>query len=288
MTVLAKIFKNTTEQEISSEGTTSSFIYLLLMKHFTLSDRKMLAELLRQGETCREVAKVIGIDISSISDEIKRNSAHGKYDPHLAQQKAMHRQAKKTKRTKLEISGGLRQFVIAKLRDDWSPEQVAGELNTLANGKTIISHETIYQFIYSEKGKEEKLWQHLRHRKRPERVPWGTRKKRRTAIPARVLIHERPEHVNTRQEFGHWEGDLMVFSETVAVLAVFVERTTRKTVAIVNDNKTASEMEMALHELIAAAGQTNILSVTFDNGTENVCHQESEGGLRILFPDVLL
>jgi IS30 family transposase len=244
------------------------------MKHFTLSSRKMLAELLQQGEKYREIKKVIGIGISSISDEIKRNSVDGKYDPYIAQTKAMERHTEKSKRTKLEISEGLKQFVIAKIREDWSPEQVAGELRNLAGGKTVISHETVYRFIYSEEGKREGLWKHLRHRKKPERVSWGTRKKRRVPIPDRVSIHKRPEHINDREEFGHWEGDLMVFSETRSVLAVFVERMTRKVVAVVNENKTASEMEMALHELITSAGQTNVLSVTFDNGTENVCHQK--------------
>lgn len=234
----------------------------------------MLAELLEQGEKYREITNVIGFGISSISDEIKRNSENGKYDPYIAQSKAMRRQTEKSKRTKLEISDGLKRFVISKIREEWSPEQIAEELKNLSNGKTIISHETIYQFIYSEEGKDKGLWKHLRHRKRPERVSWGTRKKRKTLIPDRISIHKRPEHVNTRQEFGHWEGDLMIFSETQSVLAVFVERMTRKTIAIVNENKTASEMEMAMHELICSAGQTNVLSITFDNGTENVCHQK--------------
>lgn len=253
---------------------TTSFIYLLLMKHFTLFTRKMLSELLEEGAKYREIKKVIGFGISSISDEIKRNSVNGRYDPYVAQSKAMERHAEKSKRTKLEISEGLKQFVISKIREDWSPEQIAGELRNLANGKTVISHETVYQFIYSKEGKKEGLWKHLRHRKKPERVSWGTRKKRKVSIPERVSIHKRPEHVNAREEFGHWEGDLMIFSETRAVLAVFVERMTRKVIAVVNEDKTALEMEMAMHELITSAGQTNVLSVTFDNGTENVCHQK--------------
>jgi IS30 family transposase len=244
------------------------------MKHFTLSSRKMLAGLLRQKEKYREITKVISIAISSISDEIKKNSENGKYDPYVAQEKAMRRQTEKVKRTKLEISDGLKQFVVSKLKQEWSPEQISEELKILANGKAVISHETIYQFIYSDEGKKEGLWKHLRHRKKPERVSWGTRKKRKGCIPDRVSIHKRPEHVNTREEFGHWEGDLMIFSETRSVLAVFVERMTRRVIAVVNENKTSSEMEMAMHELIASAGQTNVLSVTFDNGTENVCHQK--------------
>jgi len=49
---------------------------------------------------------------------------------------------------------------------------------------------------------------------------------------------------------------------------------TRKTIAVVNENKTAQEMEYAFHELISSAGQTQVKSITLDNGTENVCHQK--------------
>ena len=66
----------------------------------------------------------------------------------------------------------------------------------------------------------------------------------------------------------------MIFSEQQLVLAVFVERMTRKIITVVSENKTAQEMEYALHELISTAGQIHVKSITFDNGTENVCHQK--------------
>jgi len=242
------------------------------MKNFTLIERRTLAKLLKDGISQNKIAQAVNKSKSSISDELKRNKTNVKYDPELAHAKAIQRQINKTKRTKLEISAGLKEYVIQKLQTDWSPEQIAGDLRKQAGSQTIISHETIYQFIYSEEGKQLKLWQHLRHRKKPARVSWGTRK-RRKIIPNRVSIRERPQHVNLRQEFGHYEGDLMLFSNGYA-LAVFAERVTRKTFAVINFNKSAAEMEMALHELICSAGQLNVKSITFDNGTENVCHEK--------------
>jgi len=246
----------------------------LFMAHFTLSVRKMLAELLQQKTSYREIKKIIGLSISSISDEIKRNSENGRYDPYIAHKKALQRQEEKTKRTKIEISDGLKRFVVSKMKEDWSPEQIAGELKQQANGKTVISHETIYQFIYSKDGKQEKLWKHLRHRKKPERIPWGTRKKRNTGIPSRKPISERPRFVELRDEIGHYEGDLMQFSSCGKTLAVFVERMSRKVCIIVNEDKSASEMEMAIHEMICQFGQRNMKTLTLDNGKENVCHQK--------------
>jgi IS30 family transposase len=243
------------------------------MEHITLTERKILAEMLESGESYREISKAIEKSISSISDEIKKNGGREKYDPHRAHSRARKQQLERRKRSKLEISEGLKKYVIENLVEDWSPEQIAGELRKQADGKSVISHETIYQYIYSREGKQLKLWKHLRHKQKPERVHWGGRT-RRASIPHRISIHERPQHVNARQEFGHWEGDLMIFSEQKSVLAVFVERMTRKTIAVVNANKTTKEMEYALHELISTAGQIRVKSITFDNGTENVCHQK--------------
>lgn len=240
------------------------------MSHFTLGERKTLAKLLQSKISYQKIGFVIEKAKSSISDEIKNNSTNGEYDPEIAHAKAIQRKAQKTKRTKLTISPGLKKYVIQKLSEGWSPKQIYGDLRRQANGKNIISHETIYQFIYSNEGKELKLWLNLRHRKKPERIPWGSRK-RRIIIPERVSIQERPSYINLREEFGHYEGDLMIFSSGEA-LAVFTERVTRKTFAVLNTNKSAPEMELALHELISSAGQTNVRSITFDNGGENVCH----------------
>jgi len=239
------------------------------MSHFTLIERKTL-EKLHKKVSYEKIGKVIGKVKSSISAEIRNNSMNGEYDAEIAHVKVVQRKEQKTKRNKLEISFGLKKYVIQKISEDWSPEQISGELRRQTNGKNIISHETIYQFIYSGEGKQLKLWKHLRHRKKPKRVHWGDRKKR-IRIPERVSIRERPDYINLREEFGHYEGDLMIFSNGKA-LAVFIERVTRKTFAVLNNDKTAAEMELALHELVSSAGQVNIGSITFDNGGENVCH----------------
>lgn len=245
------------------------------MTHFTLTTRKMLSELLLEKRSYREISLVIGKSIGSISDELQRNSEEdGKYNPYKAHEKAKRRELEKKQRRKLEKSPGLRKYVITQLKEDWSPQQIAAVLKKQARGKTVISHETIYLFIYSLQGKRKKLWKYLRHRKKPERVPWGTRKKRRSKIPNRTPIHDRPRFINHREELGHWEGDLMVFSKKrPEALAVFVERYSRKTVALLLEDKTAASMEMALHELIASVGQIYVKSLTLDNGSENVCHQ---------------
>ena len=244
------------------------------MKQFTLTSRRILWELLKKEEPYREIQKVLGKSLSGISKEINRNGGKEKYNPYKAEQRAQINKFSRKKRTKLEISPGLKEFVIQKLKQDWSPEQISRDLRKKALRKTILSTETIYQFVYSKEGKTLKLWKHLRHRKRPIRVAHGTRKARvsRSKIPDRNPISLRSYGAKNRTEPGHYEVDLMIFSKTKTVLAVFVDRCTRKTYAYFNKNKTASVMANTMRNFVCEVGQMNLKSLTFDNGTENFYH----------------
>lgn len=234
----------------------------------------MLYKFLKEKYSYREISKIIGKSVSSIFDEIKRNTQNREsYDPYEAHKRASQRIVERKRRRKIEISSGLKKYIVEKLIEDWSPEEIAGVLREEAEGKTIISHETIYQFIYSLEGKSLKLWQHLRHKKESYRRGLGARRTR-PIIPARISIHQRPAVINQRQRFGDYEGDLMVFSSSPKVLAVFVERKTRKVFVTLNENKTAQEMEYSMHEMITSSGIHFVQSMTLDNGLENVCHEK--------------
>jgi len=245
------------------------------MKHFTLADREILKDLLQRGMSYRGIGQRLNKSHTSISDEVKRNkSSAGQYRSIEAHKKAFCRKNQRKKRTKLEISPGLKIYIVQKiLCEQWSPEQIDRVLRIKSGGTVVISHESIYQFIYSPEGRKLKLYQYLRRKKKPIRQSFGTRKKR-FIIRDRVSIHRRYEKINKRQEFGHWETDLMIFSNQKFVLAVTVERLSRYTIATILPNKTAIEMKQALYRVILDSGQQNVKSITFDNGTENVLHHE--------------
>lgn len=245
------------------------------MKHFTLENREILEDLLQRGVSYRGIGQRLHKSHTSIIDEIKRNkSPDGIYRATEAHKKALQRKNQRKKRTKLEISPGLKLYIVCKiLCEQWSPEQIDRVLRIKSGGKVVISHESIYQFIYSPEGRKLKLYQYLRRKRKPVRQPFGNRKKR-YIIQERVSIHRRHEKINTRTEFGHWETDLMIFSNQKFVLAVTVERLTRYTIATILPNKTALEMKHALYRVILDSGQQNVKSITFDNGTENVLHHE--------------
>ena len=91
-------------------------------------------------------------------------------------------------------------------------------------------------------------------------------------IPERKHISLRPPAANLRLENGHFEVDLMVFSATKTVLAVFVDRCSRKTWAYINPNKKAHTMADTIREFVCDVGICNVKSLSFDNGTENFYH----------------
>jgi len=113
----------------------------------------------------------------------------------------------------------LRNYVEEKLKEDWSPEQIAGRLKEVDKDIKYASRGAIYKFIYSVYGRL--LEKYLRYK--------GKKKKRgkRTKvfqIENRVFIEKRPEIILKKQRFGDWEGDLIVSGKSgKGVLIVLYE-----------------------------------------------------------------
>jgi len=229
--------------------------------------------MLKDGERHRSIAKVVRKGKSTVSDEIRRNAMEYErgYRADVAHERSLRRQQNKGKKPILQRNGSLKAYIVHQITlEQWSPQQIAGELKT-THGVHMISHETIYQFIYSDEGRKLKLWLHMRRKKKPYRQPWGKRRQR-ILIPERVSIHEREDEANLRTEIGHLETDSMIFTNQKAILSVQVDRLSLKCVITRLPNKTALETKSALVDAINELGEHHIKSITFDNGTENMRH----------------
>jgi transposase, IS30 family len=247
------------------------------MTYLTLSDRKIIERMLRNGESYRSIARVLERGKSTISNEVKHNQMDWEehYNAESAHARSLRRQQNKGKKPKIERNPLLKAYIIECMKkDQWSPQQIAGEMNKRC-GMTIISHETIYKFIYSDEGKKLKLWLELRRKKKPYRQPWGKRKKR-IGIPERVSIHEREEEANEKLDIGHLETDSMQFSQQREILSVQVDRLSlRCTISKLPSKEavyTHSAIEMAINEFNDLGGEKQVKTLTFDNGSENVKH----------------
>jgi IS30 family transposase len=235
-------------------------------KHLDYLRRSKIG-LWKAGHTQAEIAKEVGVNQSTIYREVKRNSCTHWYSgqkyywSHSAQKSYLKR---RKRGLKLEKDRGLKDYVHSKLKLGWSPYQIEGRLKKENNGQCIISHETIYQYIYSNYDRRNRFYLHLR-RQHIWRIKQGQRKPR---IPKELLITERPAIINSRDEFGHWECDLMVFKKGVkANLITLRERKSRYMIAIKNQNREAMGTALALISTVKNM-KNDFKSITFDQGSE--------------------
>jgi transposase, IS30 family len=246
------------------------------MKHLNYEERKCIEKMCKEGLKVREMARILKRSHSTISEEISRNKqVYDKwYDAETAHERFLKRQNNKGNIRKLDNDAELKEMVINNLHEDFSPEQTAGLIKLI--GEKKISHETIYQFIYSEEGRRLKLWLKLRHRKYPRRQKHGIRKtKYKVTIKERVSIKYRPESANKKLEIGHIETDTIIFSKQKKVVSVQADRKTQKCAITILENKTAEETKYALRRAIEDEyGSINVKTITHDNGTENAKHME--------------
>ena len=153
--------------------------------HLTLEDRCDMARLHADGRSLRQIAATLDRPPSTVAREMKRNRSHTQgYQPRYAEQQA---RARRWRGAKLARDAPLRTTVLTHLQQGWPPEQVAGRLTRDA-GRPVISHETIYRFLYAQIARTKTYaWRHyLPHAKATR----GRRRKRRS--PAALMAHRRP------------------------------------------------------------------------------------------------
>src|SRR3989344_118978 len=98
------------------------------MQRITFYERQIIETKLRQGKSHRAMAQYLKRDHRVIDREVERNKGeHSPYAAETAQRISEQREHKRT-RKKLEKDQVLRAYVVAELREDHSPEQIAGRL----------------------------------------------------------------------------------------------------------------------------------------------------------------
>ena len=240
-------------------------------RQLTREDRSQRAQLQAQGHSLRQIAATLDRAPSTIAREVKRNgrSRQRGYQVAYAHQQA---QARRWRGSKLERNAELREQVLTRLKAGWSPEQVAGRLARDA-GRTVVSYETIYRFIDAQirRGKEYD-WRHSRPRAKAKRGR-RSRKGAVSRIPQRQGLEARPPEVATRQTFGHWEADLMLFSAYGQAVLALHERRSRLLLAWrLPEGKAAEPIARAIGQVLGSLPAAARQSVTFDNGSEFARH----------------
>lgn len=239
-------------------------------RYLCFAEREEIALCRAQGLGVNAIADKIGRAASTVSRELRRNSATRsggfEYRATTAQWHA-DRAARRPKTTKLAQHDELRQYVEDRLSGQiagpdgkivtgpevhwtkrrsvrrqhrkwalaWSPEQIARRLpiDYPDNPLMRISHEAIYQslFIQGRGALRRELVACLRSG-RALRVPRARRRgKGKTYVSEEIMISERPAEADDRAVPGHWEGDLILGLKSSAI-GTLVERKTRFTLLL--------------------------------------------------------
>ena len=254
-------------------------------RHFSLEERCEIARLHAEGRSLRQIAAALDRAPSSITRELTRNrgSTVG-YKPSYADERA---RARRWTGSKLDRSADLRQRVLTHLSHGHSPEQTAGRI-ARETGSALISHETIYRFIYAQIARhQDYTWRHYLPRAKAKRGFRG----HKGGSPAnyihnRVPICKRPAEVNDRKAPGHWEADLILFAKYGQAILTLHERTSRILLAQRPANKTAALIADCLQNLFILMPPAIRQTVTFDNGSEFTQHSKLHGiDLKTFFCD---
>ncbi len=252
--------------------------------HLNSEQRYAISVLLQRAEpmSLARIAEKIGVNKSTVSRELRRNSdgrGHHRYNPELAQRKAAGRMRNRphahrfTDEMKREAERCIVLF-------DYSPEQVAGRCRQ--QGKEMVSHETLYRWIWNEKrhGNGE-LSAHLRRRGR-KHAKRGAANRSRGIIKDRVGIEHRPRIVNDKSRFGDFEMDTIIGRNHKGAVMTANDRCTGLVLLRKLKGKEAAPLADAAVEALTPYKHM-LHTITADNGREFAKHKEIAEKLGIRF-----
>jgi len=243
-------------------------------KHLNETERSLLEKRLVEGYSVKKIADFLGKHRSTLYRELKRGRVEqlkwikGNYCNVVSYsyQAGEYRYQKARRRchrpVSLELIPGLKQALEDRLhKEDGSPEIVLNQLKMTFDHLPCVK--TLYRWIDERRLKVRNL----------DLLRKTTRQtKRKLAEAHHILgrsIEERPESINLRSEFGHWEIDTIIGRKEgpKPVLLSLVERTSRKAILCKLPDKSCDSVTEALNE-ICHEHPSEFGSLTSDNGRE--------------------
>lgn len=265
-------------------------------KHLTYGERCKIEAYLEEGLTRREIGRRLGRHHSTISTEIERGTVRqikqrviaksGKvyeYDELAYSAEAgqasyeMARLACGRRPKWLELTDFMDWADERMLKDRWSPEVVIGYAKNedLFPSADLPCVTTLYDWIDRGIMKTKNIDLLEKVSRKPR-----NRQTSRKSSSLGTSIEERPEAVNNREEFGHWEIDTVIGAKDAAddVLLTLVERQTRFEYLVRLSSASSQEVLDSVWNIVKASGMEAehlFKSITADNGTEFVHLEEA-------------
>ena len=250
-------------------------------RHMTWEDRLRIEALKNAGHSYRFIAKQVGFSVSAVYTEVQRGLYWHKdgqtwideqrYSATVAQENADYRATAKGTGLKLGKNYEYVEYVSSKILAGWSPDSIVGDL--VRRGQWTVSTPTLYRYIdagYIPNVTNSMLLEKNKRKRNYKKV------KRACKAPKGKSISQRPEEVDKRSTFGHWEMDSVIGLRDGKrqSLLVLTERMTRFEYIIRVDDKTTASVVSALDMLFSRLPHGVFKSITVDNGSE---FQDCEG-----------
>lgn len=248
-------------------------------KHLNFKERHLIEIRLNDGYTPYKIAKELKRPINTVLNEIRRGTTtqikQGKrVEIYLADTGAavynQNRLYSCRTMKRIECSAFINYTVEMMQQKSWSPDACFGE--ALETGRfsrsKMVCTKTLYNYIDLDllTVKNTDLPQKLRRNTKSARI-----KEHKKTFG--TSIKERPECINSREEFGHWEIDTVIGekSKDDCVLLTIVERQTRNAIVRQIASKTAEAVMNELRTIRSFFGNLFnqvFKSITGDNGSE--------------------
>lgn len=239
--------------------------------HLAYEQRCQIYALLKRGNSKLQIAEVVGVHVSTIKRELRRNKGKRGYRYKQAQVKANARRGKIAHRRR-KMTTEVLLYVEKMLCDrQWSPEQIAGRMKK--DLSISVSHESIYRLIWKDKKDGGSLYKHLR-RKGKKYGKRGSKLAGRGLIPGRIGIEHRPEVVDAKIRVGDFEGNTIVGVGHKGAIVSLVDRVTKLTRLELIQSATADETHAAIIRVLAPI-KKHVLTITTDNGKEFARHADT-------------
>lgn len=246
-------------------------------QHLTPYQRGQIQALIEQRIPKVHIAKQVGIARSTLYEELKRGTVdqmrsdltyYKRYFADTGQLVYMRRREASRKPFKLSTAAPFLKYLEKEvLQNKFSPDSICGRAKLQNMFPVILCTKTIYNYIDLGLISIKNIDLPLRIRRRP--------KKHHCRKNQRILgdsIEQRPQVVNDRQEFGHWEIDTIVGKRKAGeVLLSLDERMTRCRHVIKISGKTKEDVRKGLEILRHQYGSLFpkvFRSITSDNGSE--------------------
>lgn len=246
-------------------------------RHLTLEERYQIQAGLEAEKSYSQIGADISRNKSTISREVRR-CRQGMYRARQAHEQALKRRHNAVKATKKHgwLYGTVREMLCRPM----STEAIANRI-ALETGDKLISHESIYRWVYEDWECGGSLHKYLVRAYKSYRKRYGVYD-RRGRIPERKMINERPAIVEERSRLGDWEGDT-VHGHGGNVVTV-VDRASRYVEARKVQRRTRAEVTKKMVDILK---RHSAHTLTLDNGVEFHGHHEiaAKAGVDVFFAE---